>query len=44
MTQGKEMLVTGATGFIGPHLVEALSECGHSVRSLIRYASRNKPD
>lgn len=41
MTQGKKILVTGAAGFIGSHLAEALVERGHSVRALIRYNSRN---
>ena len=41
MTQSKKILVTGAAGFIGSHLAEALVERGHSVRALIRYNSRN---
>lgn len=35
------MLVTGADGFIGSHLVEALIEEGHGVRALAQYNSFN---
>lgn len=35
------VLVTGAGGFIGSHLVEALVEKGCRVRAMIRYNSRN---
>lgn len=34
------VLVTGAGGFIGSHLVEALLRDGHGVRALVRYNSR----
>ncbi|HYA61782.1 MAG TPA: SDR family NAD(P)-dependent oxidoreductase [Candidatus Sulfotelmatobacter sp.] len=34
------VFVTGAGGFIGSHLVEALVEAGASVRALVRYTSR----
>jgi NAD dependent epimerase/dehydratase len=33
------ILVTGAGGFIGSHLVEALLEQGHHVRAMVRYTS-----
>jgi NAD dependent epimerase/dehydratase len=37
----KKVLVTGAGGFIGSHLVERLIELGAGVRALVRYNSRN---
>lgn len=36
----KKVLVTGAGGFIGSHLVERLVEAGASVRAFVRYNSR----
>jgi NAD dependent epimerase/dehydratase len=33
------VLVTGAGGFIGSHLVDALLDAGHDVRALVRYTS-----
>jgi NAD dependent epimerase/dehydratase len=37
----KKVLVTGAGGFIGSHLTEALVKCGYEVRCLVSYNSRN---
>lgn len=37
----KKVLVTGASGFIGSHLVERLVELGANVRALAHYNSRN---
>ena len=34
-------LVTGAAGFIGSHLAEALVGAGAKVRAFVRYNSRN---
>lgn len=39
--QGAKVLVTGAGGFIGSHLVEKLVDLGARVRGFIRYNSRN---
>ncbi len=36
---GRSVLVTGAGGFIGSHLVERLVELGAHVRALVRYTS-----
>ena len=35
----KKILVTGAAGFIGSHLTEALVEHGHQVKAFVRYNS-----
>ncbi len=40
-TENKKVLVTGADGFIGSHLTEALLRRGYSVRALAQYNSFN---
>lgn len=40
--QGRSVLVTGAGGFIGGHLVSRLVTDGARVRGLVRYNSRNQ--
>ena len=39
----RQVLVTGAGGFIGSHLVEALLAEGARVRAFVRYTSRKDP-
>ena len=40
--EGKTVVVTGAGGFIGSHLVERLVENGARVRAMLRYTSRGQ--
>lgn len=40
---GRKVLVTGAGGFIGSHLVSALVGAGAEVRAFVRYNSRGDP-
>ena len=37
----KKVLVTGADGFIGSHLVEYLLDCGYEVKAFVLYNSFN---
>jgi NAD dependent epimerase/dehydratase len=37
----KKLLITGAAGFIGSHVVEACVEKGYGVRAFVHYNSRN---
>lgn len=41
--QDKTVLITGAGGFIGSHLVETLVSFGANVRAFVRYNSRGDP-
>lgn len=41
ITRSDRVLVTGAGGFIGSHLAEALVRCGADVRAMVHYNSRN---
>ena len=40
-SRSRKILVTGAEGFIGSHLTEALIECGYDVRAFVLYNSFN---
>jgi NAD dependent epimerase/dehydratase len=42
MGNGRTVLVTGAGGFIGSHLVEGLVRAGFRVRAFVRYASHGR--
>ena len=39
-----EYLITGATGFVGPHLINLLAEEGHNVHALIRSSNVREDD
>jgi NAD dependent epimerase/dehydratase len=39
MTENKKVLITGADGFIGSHLTEALIKAGYNVRAFVCYNS-----
>lgn len=39
MLKGKKVLVTGAGGFIGSHVTEALVQAGANVTAMVRYSS-----
>jgi len=39
--EGKKLLVTGASGFVGGHLTRKLLELGHAVSVFVRKASNN---
>jgi NAD dependent epimerase/dehydratase len=41
--QEKHVLVTGAGGFIGSHIVEKLAQSGAKVKAFVRYNSRGDP-
>ena len=42
--ENKRVLVTGAGGFIGSHVVERLVRLGAKVRAFVHYNSRNDWD
>ena len=39
MSKSDKILITGAEGFIGSHLVEALVKKGHNVKAFVLYNS-----
>ena len=41
MNQNTKVLITGAGGFLGSHLVERCVEAGFKVRAFVHYNSRN---
>jgi len=37
-----KVLVTGGTGFVGPHVVRALADAGHDLKLLVRDSTRSR--
>ncbi len=37
-----KVLITGGTGFVGPHVVRAVAGAGHDLRLLVRDSTRSR--